>query len=153
MKPLDKIDKQILVLLQKNARITVKEISNQLNLSSTPIFERIKKLEKHGIIDHYTAVLNDEKFGKKLNAFAHISLRNHSKAMIASFVNQIEEIPEIMECHYVAGGADFILKILVQDMEEYNEFLMEKLLDIPNIGKMESFLSLTVSKKTSVISL
>jgi DNA-binding Lrp family transcriptional regulator len=153
MKPLDKIDKQILVLLQKNARMTVKEISNQLNLSSTPIFERIKKLEKNGIIDHYTAVLNNEKLGKKLNAFAHISLKNHSKAMIAEFVNRIEQIPEIMECHYVAGGADFILKILVRDMEEYNEFLMEKLLDIPNIGKMESFLSLTVSKKTSVISL
>ena len=153
MKPLDNTDKQILALLQKNARMTVKEISNRLNLSSTPIFERIKKLEKSGIIDHYTAVLNNEKLGKKLNAFAHISLKNHSKAMVAEFVNQIEIIPEIMECHYVAGGADFILKILVQDMEEYNEFLMEKLLDIPNIGKMESFLSLTVSKKTSVISL
>lgn len=153
MKPLDKIDKQILALLQKNARMTVKEISNRLNLSSTPIFERIKKLEKNGIIDHYTAVLNNEKLGKKLNAFAHVYLKNHSKAMIAEFVNQVEQIPEIMECHYVAGGADFILKILVKDMEEYNEFLMEKLLDIPNIGKMESFLSLTVSKKTSVISL
>jgi DNA-binding Lrp family transcriptional regulator len=153
MKPLDKIDKQILALLQKNARMTVKDISSQLNLSSTPIFERIKKLEKGGVIDHYTAVLNNEKLGKKLNAFAHISLKNHSKAMIAEFVDRIEQIPEIMECHYVAGGADFILKILVADMEEYNEFLMEKLLDIPNIGKMESFLSLTVSKKTSVISL
>ena len=153
MKPLDKIDKQILALLQKNARMTVKDISSQLNLSSTPIFERIKKLEKGGVIDNYTAVLNNEKLGKKLNAFAHISLKNHSKAMIAEFVDRIEQIPEIMECHYVAGGADFILKILVADMEEYNEFLMEKLLDIPNIGKMESFLSLTVSKKTSVISL
>jgi len=153
MKPLDKIDKQILALLQQNARTTVKEISNQLNLSTTPIFERIKKLEKSGIIDHYTAVLNNEKLGKKLNAFAHISLKNHSKVMIREFVDQIEQIPEIMECHYVAGGADFILKILVEDMEKYNEFLMEKLLDIPNIGKMESFLSLTVSKKTSVITL
>jgi Lrp/AsnC family transcriptional regulator, leucine-responsive regulatory protein len=153
MKVLDDIDKKILALLQLNGRMTVKEISNQLNLSSTPIFERIKKFEKSGIIDHYAAVLNNEQLGKKLNAFAHISLKNHSKALVQEFVNRIEEIPEIMECHYVAGGADFILKILVNDMEEYNEFLMEKLLDIPNIGKMESFLSLKVSKKTSSIML
>lgn len=151
MKALDQIDKQILELLQQDGRMTVKELSDRLGLSSTPIFERIKKLEKSGIIDHYTAVLNTEKLGKKLNAFAHISLKDHSKKLVQAFVENIETIPEIMECHYVAGGSDFIIKILVNDMEEYNEFVMEKLLDIPNIGKLESFLSLTVSKKTSAI--
>ena len=153
MKPLDEIDKKILMLLQKNSRVTVKEISRQLNLSTTPIFERIKKLERSGVIDHYTAVLNPEKLGKKLNAFAHISLKDHSKELVNQFVERILKIPEVMECHYTAGNADFIIKILVEDMNKYNEFVIEKLLEIPNIGKLESYLSLNVPKKSSVIEL
>lgn len=147
MKPLDTIDRKILALLQKNARMTVKEMSKHLNLSSTPIFERIKKLEKNGIIDHYTVVLNQEKMGKKLNAFVHISLKDHSKQIVEVFVERIMSIPEVVECHYVAGAADFIVKILVEDMERYKLFVMERLLDIPNIGKLESYLSLTVQRR------
>lgn len=150
---LDDIDKKILMLLQENGKITVKEISTRLNLSTTPIFERIKKLERNEVIHHYTAILNPEKLGKKLNAFAHISLKDHSKQLIAAFVQRIDELPEVMECHYTAGGADFILKILVEDMNQYNEFVVEKLLEIPNIGKMESFLSLNVQKSTNTIAL
>ncbi|MEM9327456.1 MAG: Lrp/AsnC family transcriptional regulator, partial [Bacteroidota bacterium] len=137
----------ILELLQQNARMTVKEMSDKLNLSTTPIFERIKKLEKSGVIDHYTAVINHEKLGKKLNAFAHISFKDHSKELIAAFEQKILELPEVQECHYVTGGADFIIKILVTDIERYKEFITEKLFDIPNIARIESFLSLTVKRR------
>lgn len=127
--------------------MTVKEMSGRLNLSTTPIFERIKKLEKRGIIDHYSVVINTEKLGKKLEAFAHISLKDHSKQRVREFEERILMIPEVVECHYVTGGADFIIKILVEDMERYKEFVIEKLLEIPNIGKLESYLSLAVKKK------
>lgn len=147
VKKLDDVDHRILSLLQQNARMTVKEMSQKLNLSPTPIFERIKKMEKAGIIDHYTVVINQEKLGKKLIAFAHISFKDHSKKLIADFEERILALPEVQECHYVTGGADFIIKILVKDIERYKEFITEKLFDIPNISRIESFLSLTVKGK------
>jgi len=151
IKQLDKVDRKILELLQRDGRMTVKEISNRLNLSTTPIFERIKKLERSGIIDHYSAILNTEKLGKKLTAFAHISLKDHTKELVREFEEKILTIPEVMECHYVTGGADFIIKILVEDMDEYKEFIMDKLFEVPNIGNIESYLSLIEKKKTNVI--
>ena len=150
---LDAIDLKILDLLQENARITIKEISKQLNLSTTPIFERIKKLEKQGIIDRYIAILNPEKLGKKLNAFANISVKDHSKDAVETFVERIIKFPEVMECHYVTGTSDFLIKVLVEDIEKYNLFVLEKLSAVPNIGKVESLFSLSVRKKTNRIPL
>ena len=149
MKKLDDIDLEILNLLQQNARITVKEISSRLNLSTTPIFERIKKMENSGVIDHYTAVINYDKLGKKLHAFAHISFKDHSKPLIAEFERRILELPEVQECHYVTGGCDFIIKILVKDIEKYQEFVTQKLFDIPNIARIESYLSLAVKRNVN----
>ena len=146
-KKLDATDHKILHLLQQKARMTVKEMSAQLNLSTTPIFERIKKLEKSGIIDRYTVIINQELLGKKLIAFSHISFKDHSKELIADFEEKILALPEVQECHYVTGGADFIIKILVKDIERYKEFVTEKLFSIPNIARIESFLSLTVKTK------
>lgn len=153
MSKLDEIDLKILGLLQVDARMTIKEIAAQLNLSTTPIFARIKKLENEGIIDRYVAVLNPEKLGKKLNAFANISIKEHSKKAVQDFVEKVISFPEVMECHYVTGTADFILKVLVEDIEQYNLFVLDKLADVPNIGKVESLFSLSVGKKTNVIPL
>ncbi len=153
MKKLDTIDCQLLEILQKNGRATIKELAEQLGRSSTPVFERLKKLEKSGIIDHYAAILNTEKIGKKLYAFAHISLKDHSKELVEEFTRQIIKIPQVLECHYVTGDTDFILKILLNDMEKYRQFMMNQLFDMSNIAKVESFLSLSVSKHTSFIGL
>jgi len=144
---IDETDLKILDRLQQNAKVTVKELSEQLNLSTTPIFERIKKLEKSGVVDGYQAVINFEKLGHKLHAFAHISFKDHSKALIAEFETKILELPEVQECHYVTGGCDFIIKILVKDIEKYQEFVTQKLFDIPNIARIESYLSLAVKSK------
>ena len=146
IKKLDEVDIKILQLLRENARITVKEMSTQLNLSTTPVFERIKKLEQSGIIDHYTAVINHELLGQKFTAFAHISFKDHSKELIKEFEDRILALPEVLECHYVTGAADFIIKIRLQDMEEYKEFVTDKLFGIPNIARIESFLSLDVKR-------
>lgn len=153
MKKIDDIDAKLLSLLQQDGRKTIKELAAQLEMSTTPIFERIKKLEKAGIIDHYAAVLNPDKLGKKLYAFAHISLKDHSKKLVDEFTKQIIEVPQVMECHYVTGDSDFILKILLDDMEKYREFVMNSLFEMSNIAKVETFLSLSVSKQSNVIEL
>jgi len=150
---IDEIDSQILDILQHNGKTTIKEMANQLGMSTTPIFERLKKLENSGIIDHYAAVLNTEKLNKKLYAFAHISLKDHSKGHVEEFTKQIVKIPEVLECHYVTGDSDFILKILLGNMEEYRDFMMNQLFDMSNIAKIESFLSLDVLKKSNRIPL
>lgn len=152
MKKIDSIDCQILEELQKDGKITIKELAQKLDLSSTPVFERVKKLENSGIIAHYTAVLDPDKLGKKLYAFAHISLKDHSKKLVEIFSDQIINIPEVLECHYVTGDSDIILKILLDDMEKYREFMMNKLFDMSNIAKIETFLSLSVLKKSNHIS-
>ncbi len=150
---LDDFDKKILNLLQKDARMTIKEISSRLNLSTTPVFERIKKLEKSGIIDRYVAVLNPQKLGKKLTAFANISITDPSKKAVDAFVKKVIQFPEVMECHYVTGTSDFMIKVLVTDIEKYNLFVLEKLTGIPNIGNIETFFSLEERKRKSIISL
>lgn len=151
MKKIDEIDCNILAILQQNGRITVKEMAAQLGLSPTPVFERTKKLERAGIISHYAAVLDPEKVGKKLYAFAHISLKDHSKALVEKFAIQITKIPEVLECHYVTGDSDFILKILLNDMEKYREFIMNSLFEMDNIAKVETFLSLSMLKNSKSI--
>tara|TARA_R110000868_G_scaffold50391_1_gene161080 strand:- start:486 stop:950 length:465 start_codon:yes stop_codon:yes gene_type:complete len=151
IKKIDETDKKILQLLQIDGRKTIKDLALELNLSTTPTFERVKKLEKAGIIDHYSAVINAEKIGKTLYAFAHISLKDHSKELVQQFTNQIIKIPQVQECHYVTGDSDFILKILLNDMEGYREFMMNQLFDMSNIAKVESFLSLSVLKKSNTI--
>ncbi|MEM0994700.1 MAG: Lrp/AsnC family transcriptional regulator [Bacteroidota bacterium] len=148
---LDDTDKEILRLLQQDAKMTIKELSSQLSLSATPIYERIKKMEQAGIIKAYVALIDADKVGKKLNAFANISIKDHSKSAVTTFVQAIEAFPEVMECHYVSGNYDFLIKVLVEDMENYNHFIMEKLSAVSNIGKVETLFSLSTSKRTSAI--
>lgn len=150
---LDATDYKLLNLLQHDCRMKIKELAAALNLTTTPVFERIKKLERAGVINKYIAILVPEKVGKKLNAFVNVYLKEHSKEIVDLFVEMVTVFPEVMECHYVTGGADFILKVLVNDMEAYNHFLSEKLVTIPNISRTESFLSLSVEKNTTVIDL
>lgn len=150
MPKFDKIDVQILQLIQQDSRMTIKEIAGKLNLSTTPIFERLKRLEKNGVIRKYVALLDPKKLGKKLNAFIHISIIDHSKMGIDAFVNQVANYPEVMECHHVTGDSDFLLKISVEDIEKYNQFVTDKLSTVPNIGKIKTSFSLSVRKETTV---
>lgn len=150
---LDKTDIEILKLIQEDSRMTIKEIAGSLNLSTTPIFERLKRLEKQGVIRKYVALLDPKKLGKKLNAFIHISIIDHSKRGVDIFVEHIEKYPEVMECHHVTGDSDFLLKVVVQDIEKYNEFVTEKLSIVPNIDKVKTSFSLSVRKATTVYSI
>ncbi|MGI9543961.1 MAG: Lrp/AsnC family transcriptional regulator [Cyclobacteriaceae bacterium] len=148
MTSFDKVDLNILALLQENSRYTIKEMAQRLNLSTTPVFERIKRLEKQGIIQKYIAVLDPGKLGKKLRAFVHISLKEHSKKAVDAFVDKVVSYPEVMECYHVTGDSDFLLNVMVEDIERYNHFVVNKLSIVPNIGKLETQFSLSVRKKT-----
>lgn len=150
---LDTTDLKILNLLQEDGRLTIKKISEILNLSTTPIFERIKKLEKEGYIKKYVALLNDRKMGLKQTVFIHLTLKEHSRSYIEKFANDVKEFPEVMECYRITGNFDFLLKVLVKDIESYENFILTKLSLISNLGHVQSHIALSESKNATKINL
>ncbi|MBT8232685.1 MAG: Lrp/AsnC family transcriptional regulator, partial [Bacteroidia bacterium] len=147
---LDPTDKAILRLLQEDSTITIKEMAAQLHLSTTPIFDRMKKLEKSGVIKKYVALVDNTLVGKSLTIFINISIKEHGKDAIDEFIKEIIKFDEVMECHHVSGDSDFLIKLLLQDITSYNQFILDKLAIIPNIGKVESRFSLSERKNTTV---
>ncbi len=135
---LDPTDKKLLQLLQQNAKITTKQLAQLLNLSTTPVFERIKRLERNGVIQKYVAIVNKEKVGKELLAFCQVSLKEHSHDIIREFERSISQIPEVMECHHIAGMFDYTLKVVTSDMETYHDFVYNKLSLVNNVGNVQS---------------
>jgi len=150
---LNNTDRSILKLLQENARMTLKEIAKKLHVSTTPIFDRIKKMEKAGVIKNYVTLIDHKKVGKSLIVFINISLKEHDKSCINRFVESITKFPEVIECHHITGNADFLLKLILVDIEAYNQFILDKLSIIPEIGKVESRFSLSVRKMATAIPL
>ena len=153
MKKLDDIDKEIIKIMQDNCRITVKELSERLGLSATPVFERIKKLENTGVIQKYVALIDPIKLGRKLIAFLHVSIKGHSSDSLNQFIDYITELDEVMECYHVTGEFDFIIKVVTRDMESYNQFILTKLSVVPNISRVHSQFSLSVRKNTTAYTL
>ncbi len=152
MKP-DRYDRRILALLQQNSRTTTKEIAADLGLSVTPTYERIKRLEREGFIKQYVALVDSHKIGKQLTVMATVSLKEHSREYLNRFVEQIRPLPEVMECYYVAGSFDYIVKVVVTNMEAYQHFLVNKLAAIENIGHVQSYFVMTEVKHSTAVPL
>lgn len=150
---LDKIDLSILRILQNNAKATIKEMATELGMSTTPIFDRIKRLEAQGVISKYVAIVDPAKLNKKLRVFIEISMADHSGEAINKFVNEITDHREVIECHHVTGDSDFLIVLQTRDIESYNEFITKKLFKVSNVGKVRSSFSLSVKKQTTAISL
>ncbi|MUU78898.1 Lrp/AsnC family transcriptional regulator [Winogradskyella endarachnes] len=150
---LDKIDIQLLSILQKNSNRTTKSIAEELGMSTSPIFERIKKLEKEGYIENYVAVLNNKKIGLKLTVFIGITLQGHTRSYLEKFVKEINNFPEVVECHRVSGNFDYLLKLVVEDIEAYETFIISKLTLLPYLGNVQSLIALSTSKETNEIDL
>ncbi|MBQ0735434.1 Lrp/AsnC family transcriptional regulator [Aquimarina celericrescens] len=148
---MDPIDRSILLLLQKDGKITIKEIAERLNLTTTPIFERVKKLERDGYIKSYKAILNRKKIGLQLMAFCNITLNLHQKDFIKKFEKDIQQFPEVVECYHVAGMFDYLIKIYTEDMEQYQDFLSNKLASLENISKVQSSFVMTEVKDFSYL--
>lgn len=135
---LDSTDIKILEIMQGDGRITTKALADQLNLSTTPVFERVKRLERDGIIKQYVALLDNRKIDLMLTVFISISLTKHSRSYLEKFVKEVNQYPEVMECYHIAGNFDFLLKIVVKNMEIYEAFILNKLSTIANLGQVQS---------------
>jgi Lrp/AsnC family leucine-responsive transcriptional regulator len=149
---MDLIDKKLLILLQTDSKKTTKELSLKLNLSVTAVYERIKKLEREGIIDKYVVLVNRSKVDKGFVVFCHIKLIQHTKEFLTKFESEVVKLSEILECHHVSGDYDYILKIAVKDMEAYREFLVTKLTTLEHIGSTHSTFMISEVKNTTVLS-
>ncbi|TSE09029.1 Lrp/AsnC family transcriptional regulator [Aquimarina algiphila] len=148
---MDKIDRSILFLLQKDGKITIKEIAERLNLTTTPIFERVKKLERDGYIKSYKAIIDRKKVNLQLVVFCNVTLNLHQTDYLKKFEKDIQQFPEVAECYHVAGMFDYLIKIYAQDMERYQDFLSNKLASLENISKVQSSFVMTEVKDFSYL--
>ena len=148
----DTIDKTLLELLQEDSKQTNKELSNKLILSVTAVYERIKKLEKAGVIEKYVALVNKEKINKSFVAFCNIKLLQHSQEYVMKFEREVNNLPEVVECYHISGDYDYLLKVLVADMKEFREFMVKKLTTINHIGSTHSTFMINEVKYTTAIS-
>lgn len=135
---LDDKDLAILRLLQHDAKITVREIATRLHLTTTPVHERIKRMEESGVIKQYVALLDQAKVNKALTVFCQVSLKEHSKKAGGLFLKKIMTFKEVTECYNISGNFDFLLKIVVADMEAYHTFYVNKLGEAEGISHMVS---------------
>lgn len=145
---IDSKDLSILALLQQNARITVKEISEKIHLSTTPVHERIKRMENDGIIKQYVTLVDHSKVKRGLMVICYVSLKAHSKNAGTKFINAINEMNEIIECYSISGEFDFMLKVVEENMDSYYNFHVNKLSQIENIGNVQSVFVMGVIKDT-----
>ncbi|MCV6631606.1 MAG: Lrp/AsnC family transcriptional regulator [Flavobacteriaceae bacterium] len=147
----DTIDIQLLQLLQANAKYTNKELALKLGLSVTAVFERIKKLERQDVIDKYVAIVNREKLNKGFMAFCHVTLEKHIKSYVIAFEKEVGKIPEVLECYHISGDYDYILKIVVKDMEAFRSFLVDKITSLPHIGSTHTMFMINEVKQDTAI--
>ncbi|MCM4155653.1 Lrp/AsnC family transcriptional regulator [Gramella sp. AN32] len=148
---IDKLDKEILSHLQVDSKKTNKEISNHLGLSVTAVYERIRKMERQGIILKYVALLNTEMVEKDFMVFCQIKLVQHKKEFLTRFEKEVKSLPEVIECFHVSGDYDYILKVLVKDMDAFREFMVTKLTTLDHIGSTKSIFTINKVKQSTQI--
>jgi Lrp/AsnC family leucine-responsive transcriptional regulator len=150
---LDSLDRQLLTLLQKDCKQTNKELSVKLGLSVTAVYERIKKLEREGVINQYVSLLNKEKLGLGFVVFCQIKLVQHTKEFLTEFEREVKQLDEVLECYHVSGDYDYLLKVIVKDMQHYRSFMVTKLTTIKHIGSTHSSFNINEVKHTTEIKL
>jgi Lrp/AsnC family leucine-responsive transcriptional regulator len=138
METLDKIDTLILRTLQHNARLTIKELAAEVHLSTTPVFERLKRLERQGYIKKYIAILDAQKLNQGFIVYCNVKLRRMNRDIAKDFVERIREVPQVTECYNISGNFDYLLKIHALDMKSYQEFILNVLGAIESVGSIES---------------
>lgn len=153
MRHLDEVDVQLLSLLQADGRITNADLAKAVNLSPPSVLQRVRTLEKAGLIRGYTALLDADKLGLKITALAMISLSLHQEQPIERFRRSVQDIPEILECYHVSGEYDFLLKIVVRDMRAYEALIRERISKIKGIRQITSSFVFGVPKHTTQIPL
>lgn len=149
---LDRYDQQILEILQKQGRLSNQELAEAIKLSPSPTLRRVKQLEENGLIDGYVALLNAKKLGLTLMAFIGISMDKHTPERFEALESTLRQYPEVLECHLITGqAADYLLKVIVKDMDAYQQFLLHKLTRIEGVtGVHTSFVMKSPIKSTAL---
>lgn len=150
---MDHIDIKILDFLQEDAMLTAKEMASKLSLTSTPIYERIKKLENKGIIKGYVALLDSEKVNRGLTVFLNITIKEHGKEKREEFINEINKLEDVVDLYHTSGTYDFLAKVRFSSVKEYKDFLVNDIAGIKNIGDIESQIVLDEIKTSTKIKL
>ncbi|HEY6083626.1 MAG TPA: Lrp/AsnC family transcriptional regulator, partial [Chitinophagaceae bacterium] len=145
---LDQQDLAILRLLQENAKMTVREIAASVHLSATPVHERIKRMEDTGVIKQYVTLVDHTKVKKGLMVICYVSLKEHNKKTGARFIKTIHELNEVTECYNISGEFDFMLKVIVENMDAYYDFHVNKLSQVENMGHLQSVFVMGILKQT-----
>ncbi|MCM1291273.1 MAG: Lrp/AsnC family transcriptional regulator [Prevotella sp.] len=153
MANLDSTDIKILQILQRNSQMTMKELASEVNLSTTPVYERVKRLEKCGVIKGYVAILNPDKLNLGFSVYCNVKLESHRTDAAIEFMDIIKEIPEVTECYSMAGAFDYLLKIYAPNMAYYKEFVIGVLGQIKAIGSVTSTFVMSEVKRTSALPL
>lgn len=150
---LDKIDFKIIKLLQENGRITNLLLSQEIGLSPAPTLERVRKLETLGYIKSYHALVDEEKLGLGIKTFIQIQLDFHVNNTIQTFLDEVNKIKEVTECHHVTGQADFLLKVYVKDIKAYERLIMEKISKISVVKTFQTMMIMSTTKREPIIPL
>lgn len=151
MDKFDATDRKLLSLLQSDCKWTTKAYANKLNLSSTAVYERIKRLEKLGVIDKYVALVDKKKIEKAFTVLCHVKLVRHSREYVVQFERDVLKLEEVTECYHVSGDYDYILKVHVRDMDDYRDFMISKLTALDHIGSTQSMFAIKEVKYSTEI--
>jgi|TARA_B100001105_G_scaffold2105_1_gene1502 DNA-binding Lrp family transcriptional regulator len=150
---IDNIDRKILRMLQENSKITNSYLSKQIGLSPAPTLERVRKLEKKGIISGYHAQLNLSKIGLGVSTFVLVSLKEHNKKNINIFLDKINKVNNVIECHHITGTGDFILKVVSENIASYQKLMLDKVSEIEATDSLQSMVILSTFKDNKVMPL
>ncbi|WP_339547557.1 Lrp/AsnC family transcriptional regulator [Pseudomonas sp. RA_35y_Pfl2_P32] len=148
---LDRTDKALLIALQGNARLTTAELADQVALTTSPCWRRVKILEESGVITGYQAILSPKALGYGVTAFVSVMMESHSQEMARTFEQRLLQIPEIVACHNVSGRYDFLLEVVAKDLESFGEFAREVLQTLPAVKEIYSSFSFKSVKPSRVI--
>lgn len=148
---LDRYDLHILKILQNDSSISMQDLGAQIGLSHTPCWRRVKKLEEHGIIIKQVALLNSKNLDLDVNVFVHVTLRQHHENALNRFEEAVSQLTEVVECYTVSGETDFLLRVVVKDVEAYEKLLKGTLLQLPEVGNLSSTFALRQVKYTTEI--
>jgi len=150
---IDNIDKKILETLQEDGRIKNSDLAKIINISPPPTAERIKKLERSGYIIKYVALVDPTKVGITCFTYVEVTLVRHGKDAVKRFMNSIVKLDEVLECHHITGGADFLLKIATKDIPTYEEFIIHTLTALPDVQHLKTLVVLSTLKQETKISI
>lgn len=148
---LDKADKKILTLLQQDGRMTNADLARKVGLSPPSMLQRVRKLEKSGLIRGYTARIDARKLGFGIQVLAMVGLSMHQEDPIEHFLSEVENVDEVVECYHVSGDYDFMLKVVARDIEDYERIIRQKLSKISSVGKIHSCFVLGVNKESTAL--